>query len=195
MGAMTLNVSYAKDLVELVDVTVPDNDNMLYTVDNGNIRIAWASTNPLVLNPEDVVVTLRFKTLGEIASADQLVTLSGGSEFADEYAGILSGVTLKTTGIETSTGSAGYALSTNYPNPFTKYTDIEYTIPEPGQVKVNVYDILGNMIITLEDGNMEAGSHKVRFFVNGNNPGVYFYELKVQGEKSNYIFRRKMVIK
>ncbi len=195
MGAMTLNVSYAKDLVELVDVTVPDNDNMLYTVDNGNIRIAWASTNPLVLNPEDVVVTLRFKTLGEIASADQLVTLSGGSEFADEYAGILSGVTLKTTGIETSTGSAGYALSTNYPNPFTKYTDIEYTIPEPGQVKVNVYDILGNMIITLEDGNKEAGSHKVRFFVNGNNPGVYFYELKVQGEKSNYIFRRKMVIK
>ncbi len=195
MGAMTLNFSYSDELVDVIDITVPDNDNMLYTIEDGIIRIGWANTSALYLNADDVVVTLKLKALTDFTSADQLIALSDGVEFADEYAGVIASLSLKMAQIETSFGTAGYALSHNYPNPFMEYTDIEYTIPETGKVVINVYDVLGNKISTLVDASQDAGTYTTRFIVNDNNPGVYIYELQVEGVTSNYNILRKMVIR
>ncbi|MCD4698428.1 MAG: T9SS type A sorting domain-containing protein, partial [Bacteroidales bacterium] len=194
LGAMSLFFNYQDELVEVIDVTTIDNDNMLYTVDDNLIRIAWSNTNAYSLENDEIVLTLKLQALADITYDDQLINLSEGTEFADEFANVIENMTLKTLGVST-TGMMGYALSHNFPNPFNEYTDIQYTIPENGRIVLSVYDILGNKVATLVDAVREAGTYTERFLVQDNNPGVYIYELQVDGVTTDYTDLKKMVIK
>jgi hypothetical protein len=76
-----------------------------------------------------------------------------------------------------------FALNQNYPNPFNAGTNISFNLPLPGQVNLQVYDLLGRSVTTLQDGFMQAGSHTI--FWNGRSAagtdlatGVYFYRLQ-----------------
>lgn len=194
LGAMTVTLNYSGDLVDVINVVTPDNDNMLYTVDDHTVRIAWSNTTPMQLAENDAVITLTLRALDVIAEGDQLIALGQTTEFADPAAATIDEITFKTLDVSTSI-IGGYALSHNFPNPFSEYTDIEFTIPESGRVLLNVYDILGNKIATLEDGIFDAGTYTSRFTVDGNKPGVYIYELQVNGETTEFSDLRKMMIK
>ena len=52
-------------------------------------------------------------------------------------------------------------LHANYPDPFVQQTNISFTIPENGPVKLEVYDLLGRRIKQLVDSNLQAGTHTV----------------------------------
>ena len=73
-------------------------------------------------------------------------------------------------------------LDQNYPNPFNPNTVISYQLPVSGDVKLNVFDMLGNEIATLVDEYKPAGSYKVDFkstvVSHQLASGVYFYKLK-----------------
>ena len=58
---------------------------------------------------------------------------------------------------------ARYALSQNYPNPFNPETTISIDMPETGEVKIVVFDLLGKVVATLHDGKLNAGYHKLTF--------------------------------
>jgi Predicted periplasmic ligand-binding sensor domain len=71
-----------------------------------------------------------------------------------------------------------FTLYQNYPNPFNPATTIEFEIPKRTNVKLVVYDFLGNEIETLIDRELEAGKYKLNFNSNGLPSGVYLYTLK-----------------
>lgn len=73
-----------------------------------------------------------------------------------------------------------YNLEQNYPNPFNPSTDIAFALPNAGQVKLVVYNILGQEVATLIDGHMEAGNHSVTFEADNYSSGVYFYRLNAE---------------
>lgn len=75
----------------------------------------------------------------------------------------------------------GYALSQNYPNPFNPSTKINFTLAKAGYVTLKVYDVLGNEIATLVDGEKSAGEHSVNFDASGFSSGMYVYQLNVNG--------------
>lgn len=75
----------------------------------------------------------------------------------------------------------GYALSQNYPNPFNPSTKINYTLAQAGYVTLKVYDMLGNEIATLVDGEKLAGEHSVNFDASRFSSGMYVYQLNVNG--------------
>ncbi len=83
-----------------------------------------------------------------------------------------------------------WALSQNYPNPFNPLTSISFALPEAGYVKLVVYDLLGREIVTLVNGNHEAGMHEVVFDVKNLASGIYIYQLQA-GE---FTAVRKMVL-
>ena len=82
-----------------------------------------------------------------------------------------------------------FAIS-NYPNPFNPSTTIKYNLPTEAQVKLEIYDILGRQIATLEDGQKPAGYHQIVWDASDMSSGVYFYKLTA----GNYNETRRMML-
>lgn len=68
-------------------------------------------------------------------------------------------------------------LRQNYPNPFNPDTRIRYGVPESGQVRLTVYNALGQHVATLVNENQSEGWHEVRFDAGSLSSGVYIYEI------------------
>lgn len=70
-----------------------------------------------------------------------------------------------------------FSLSQNYPNPFNPSTAIEFALPKAGHVELTVFNVLGQIVTTLLDRQMAAGSHKIEFDASNMPSGIYFYRL------------------
>jgi hypothetical protein len=191
-GAMTLNLEYNSSLLEVVDVVAMEG--MLDNITKGNVSIAWSNLNPMTLSDNDVVVTLKVKAIGEIASTESLFRIGLGSEFADPSALVVEPVTLKTFGVTTEPAAIDYFLSSNRPNPFSTSTFIEYTMPETGKVRLTVLDMLGQELDVLVEATQSAGSYTVEFSAVGLATGVYIYKITVDGETRDFISTQRMVV-
>ena len=97
-----------------------------------------------------------------------------------------------------STGGEYQLLSTklnsNFPNPFMHSTTISFGLKEKSHVNVSVYNIKGQLVVTLIDGEMVPGIYEIPWDVNIGNKkpanGVYFYKL----ETKNKTFVKKMIL-
>ncbi len=72
---------------------------------------------------------------------------------------------------------AEYALSQNYPNPFNPSTVIAYRVPAGVRVSLRVYDLLGQEVASLVDGQVAAGSHSAVWNAASFGSGVYFVRM------------------
>jgi len=70
-----------------------------------------------------------------------------------------------------------FALNQNYPNPFNPSTTIEYSLPGQANVKITIYDALGNELEVLFSGNNSAGTHRLNWNASDYASGIYFYEM------------------
>ena len=86
--------------------------------------------------------------------------------------------------------SIEYILTQNYPNPFNPSTSISFTLPESGNVKLTVYNLLGQEIKTLVNGYKNSGVHFYNFDAKELSSGVYIYKLETKG----FTQTRKMTI-
>lgn len=84
----------------------------------------------------------------------------------------------------------GYSLEQNFPNPFNPETSITFDIPKKGIVTLAVYDALGNLIQTIHNGELSAGSYKGDFDGTGFASGVYFYRLQT----GDFVQTKKMIL-
>ncbi len=90
---------------------------------------------------------------------------------------------------------AGFYLSQNYPNPFNASTQINFRLMKSSDVKLEIYNILGQKVRSVIDENMASGEHHVIW--DGRNDsgepvssGIYFYRLQ-----TNFgVISRKMTI-
>jgi ligand-binding sensor domain-containing protein len=73
-----------------------------------------------------------------------------------------------------------YSLDQNYPNPFNPTTTIQFALPENANVKINIYNSLGEKIVELANGNYNAGYHSLQWNAAGIPSGIYFYELRTE---------------
>jgi hypothetical protein len=74
-----------------------------------------------------------------------------------------------------------FELAQNFPNPFNPTTKISFSVPSNSNVKLTVYNLLGQEITNLVNGFMKAGSHTVEFNATNFNSGLYFYRLESNG--------------
>ncbi|RPI73750.1 MAG: T9SS C-terminal target domain-containing protein [Ignavibacteriales bacterium] len=82
------------------------------------------------------------------------------------------------TGINNQNGPINtFTLEQNYPNPFNPSTVISYQLPVSGFVSLKVYDVLGNEVATLVNGEQNSGSHSINFNAAQLSSGVYIYRL------------------
>ncbi len=99
------------------------------------------------------------------------------------------------TAISTETIPSRFALHPNMPNPFNPITRILFDLPVRDEVKLEIYDVTGRLVRTLQHGALSAGRHD--FVWNGDDQsgrsvasGVYFYKLSTSGKNAT----RKMLL-
>lgn len=83
-----------------------------------------------------------------------------------------------------------YELDQNYPNPFNPTTSIRFNLPMDSNVKLTVFNVLGQEVAELINENITAGYHSVNFDGSSLNSGIYFYQL----ETNDFTQIRKMML-
>lgn len=138
------------------------------------IRISWAFPPEITGRLQDVV-------LGSLID----VNMTGQDSF--EVANPISFDRLKMTinfnnvvsGIEeVNIIPTSYSLQQNYPNPFNPSTKISYVLPESGNIRLSVYNLLGQEIAILYEGYHNAGKYSKFFDASGLSSGIYIYKLE-----------------
>jgi len=70
-----------------------------------------------------------------------------------------------------------FSIAQNYPNPFNPTTTIKFGLPEDSNVKLQIFNLQGQVVATLVDGNLPAGFHNATFDAASLSSGVYFYKI------------------
>lgn len=83
-----------------------------------------------------------------------------------------------------------YQLSDAYPNPFNPSTTIRFSIPSAGNVKLIVFNTIGEEVSELLNDYKPAGNYKVEFSAEGLTSGTYFYRI----ETASFVVTKKMVL-
>ena len=83
-----------------------------------------------------------------------------------------------------------FDLKQNYPNPFNPSTQIQYHLPVGGNVSLNVYNMLGEIVVELDNGFKNSGRHTVNFNGAMLPSGIYFYQLR----SGDFVRTKKMTL-
>jgi hypothetical protein len=82
------------------------------------------------------------------------------------------------------------SLGQNFPNPFSRSTEIAYELTSGSEVSFEVMDLTGRKVMEVNKGMMPAGKHTYTLETNNLDPGVYFYTLKA----GSFVQTKQMVI-
>ena len=167
---------YMKDYES--DIDSPDS-TLIWTFEVSDPAISYTyddQTDSLTICSSDIQGTFYlYATLTDDSSASDrdtiTINVSGASAIADMMKGI----------------PKTYKVAQNFPNPFNPVTTIVYGLPRASEVKIEVYNIAGQIVMSLEDGYKPAGYHKVTFDATQLASGLYFY--RVQAGKFNKIMK------
>lgn len=143
---------------------------------------------------EDDLMLIRYSeeadewTVLEHTIDTQSQTLSGTTtSFSGFAAGELVGVSVE----EQLAGKPEqFSLDQNYPNPFNPSTVIHYTLPEASEVRLEVFNLLGQRVSLLVNENVLQGSHSVAFQAGNLSSGIYIYRIQAGG----FTQTRKMLL-
>jgi hypothetical protein len=94
------------------------------------------------------------------------------------YAVVPNGVIVTEIIEPTSIIPESFVLSQNYPNPFNPTTIIKYGLPSQSKVKLEIYNTLGQRVVTLVDEQKEAGYFETEWNAINVATGLYFYRLE-----------------
>ena len=83
-----------------------------------------------------------------------------------------------------------FALHRNYPNPFNPTTSISFSLPQDAEVKLEVFNIAGQVVTTLVDGPLAAGEHTIEWKADNYATGIYLYRLQAD----DFVDTKKMLL-
>jgi hypothetical protein len=198
LSAMNLDLWFDADKVEVlaVESTLP---GLQFTIESESIRIVWTSLNPLSIQKDQALVSLRLKTLTEVNENDAVFMQNTSTEFGDAMAMAIPGVEIAMNKISNSiTGIAGNAKAMQHsfgPNPFTDQAVLQYTLPESGKVSIRILNQFGATVMLAKEAYLQAGSHQIIIddsdLVSG---GAYYYQILLESSTKSYQVNGKMVL-
>lgn len=111
---------------------------------------------------------------------DNSTELVDGFEFVrEDWAGNNS---FGIASLEATVVPTEFALENAYPNPFNPTTTFAVTLPEAADLKVNVYNVTGQLVATVANGNYTSGRHTMTFDASNLASGLYFIRATVPGQ-------------
>ena len=182
-----LSVSYDPQLLTYVGTEV----------ENSILGTGEFADGHVVANKDGLVSLVAYGDVGTEGDLGLNLVFRSLREIEDSYIEILSGElrdgnyglnSLDTpVSVRIQTRPEVYALRNNYPNPFNPETTLKYDLPEAGDVKLEVYNMLGQVVRTLVNERQTAGRYAVQWDATNDrgqsmSSGIYFYRVQVGGE-------------
>jgi hypothetical protein len=97
--------------------------------------------------------------------------------------------------VEVDLAPSTYSLAQNYPNPFNPNTKIDFSLASDSKVTLKIFDILGQEVAAIVNGNLGAGVHSFNFDASALNSGVYVYSIDAKGvDGTNFTSTKKMIL-
>lgn len=154
--------------------------DLYFSSDGGQSWVPIASDLPLSTLSYDWIVPEMETTQGRI----KVVQDNEGFDYES------SCTNFSIVGVATSVdGSASLPesphLFTGYPNPFTTSTSIEFALPRPARVSLEIFDVLGVKVATLASGSMAAGRHHVTWQPSELATGIYLCRFEAEDHVEN----------
>ena len=81
------------------------------------------------------------------------------------------------TSVEDLNQESGFGVKV-YPNPFTSATTIKYDVRKQGDVRIDVYNAMGDRVSTVVRENQDPGEHSVIFDADSHGTGIYYYTIQ-----------------
>ena len=191
----------------------PPNNDLIFTVNLSTGDTSFVGHTGLGKQTNDIVFDENLNLYGVIGTPAQLsdfvsINTSTGAGTIIGSVGLNNVLSLayldeNVVGVEDDNNNVSiptvYSLKQNYPNPFNPTTKIEFSLPMESNVKLVVYNILGQEVIRLVDGQMSAGNHSLIWNASdasGNQltSGIYLYKLTASGINGNEFRDTKKMI-
>ena len=214
LGGVTIVVRFDSTKLYFPSTPISDTDYVFHNFSGGNYSTAFITRpfpNELWLNIEldsnncgtvvaglaswTDVVTLKIKLIGDLPYS--LINFDVNSPYAAIYDGDnlnlwkIGDFSLISSVEDNNEMPAKFSLSQNYPNPFNPSTKIRYMLKDESQVRLVVYNLLGETIKELVNNKIAAGNHEYTFNSDGLPSGTYIYRLEANNE---FISAKKMVL-
>jgi hypothetical protein len=155
----------------------PDGDLLTFALQSGPDG-ATVTDNGLFnwtpATPEDIVATII------VSLTDQITTVYDTTEIS----------VLTDIGNLASDIPEEFSLAQNYPNPFNPSTTISFALPQQANVKLSVYNAIGEEVAQLIHREMNAGFQSVNFDASHLSSGLYFYRISA----GNFVDVKKMLL-
>ncbi len=175
------------------DVDIETDVTVMVQFD-GSLNASSLGGNVLFLDSEENGVEIRVTTGGysdgiiEFNPTNPLeenktysIVLKEGISTTDGYSfgkiATINFTTKSITSVDDFNNPEKYNLISAYPNPFNPTTTLKYQLKQSSHVSIKIYDVIGNLITTLVDKNLNAGTHKTTFDANSLPSGVYFSQI------------------
>ena len=195
VAGIQMQIRYDNDKLQYVGLSSAVMHQYLANERDGIINVAWVDLeSQLGTGAADTIIRLNFKSrgvavdAGSVSLEECLASDSRGNALSVSLFSGLAGN--GETGLP-----GGFALSQNYPNPFNPETRIDFNLPAQGKVRLDVYNIVGQLITTLVDETMKAGPQSIYWRgadADGKQvaSGVYLYRLQT----GQFVASKKMVL-
>jgi len=115
---------------------------------------------------------------------------AGNEAGYSDWSEILQFTTEMTTSTELADLPKEFSLEQNYPNPFNPTTTVTFMVPESSHVTVEVFNVVGQRVSELVNGQLNGGVHKLTFDASSLSSGIYLIRMRT----SEHIFTRKMTL-
>jgi glucose/arabinose dehydrogenase len=159
----------------------PDNDTLRYIV---QLDTTAAFNSPACRDTVVYADSVRLMLPKRSGTYFWQVTAGDGTSFTPASAGPRKvSITYFTPALSRSDRDRIHepALEQNFPNPFNPSTSIKYAVQRSGYVRLAVYNLLGQEVALLVDGQQSEGIHEVEFAKANLPSGIYFYRLQAPG--------------
>ena len=174
------------------------SSNYIYAIAEDNNQALWFATgNGLSIYDGTAWQTFTTKDGLSSKTVRSIMIDSEGNTWAGTDGGVTMIRANTITGVEDMQRQIplSFRLDQNYPNPFNPTTTIRYEIPHAGQLSLRIYNILGQEVKTLVNGQFPSGSHEVQWDGSDNyasmvSSGIYLYRLETG---SGVVQTKKMI--
>jgi hypothetical protein len=200
VGAISLGFYYPEQYLEITGARLANGTSgFCWTALDGLFRMGWCDMNALTVGNDETVVILKMKTrdLSGLTTGLSL-DIYENCEFADATAtpsewAVVSVPTINksATGIRPGNGLNGLSV---YPNPVSETSLVAFSLEKPGNIRVELVDIVGTHVMDIANGDFSAGNHKIALQASSLKPGVYLLKIETTTNGQTYSDMIKLVV-